>query len=110
MLKKILLLSLSSMPMVLMTQTASASVKTSSLSISKPSVEQKLPMQCQKMFNVADKLVLDAERQPGTHTQVARMKSKLSATKQEILKMETTMQEKSCNKGLTALNTLKQKH
>lgn len=110
MLKKILLLGLSSISMVLMTQPASAGVKTSSLSIAKPSVEQKLPIQCQKMFHVADKLVLDAERQPGTHTQVARMKSKLSATKQEILKMETAMQEKSCNKGLTALNTLKQKH
>ncbi|HDL4576051.1 TPA: hypothetical protein PW954_002604, partial [Mannheimia haemolytica] len=50
------------------------------------------------------------ERQPGTHTQVLKMKNKLSLTKQQILKMDSELQQKSCEKGLTALNSLKQKH
>ncbi|HDL4147064.1 TPA: DUF5339 domain-containing protein, partial [Mannheimia haemolytica] len=65
---------------------------------------------CEKMFNTANKLVSDAERQPGTHTQVLKMKNKLSLTKQQILKMDSELQQKSCEKGLTALNSLKQKH
>lgn len=89
---------------------AHAEVKTSSLSMAKPVVNAKLPAQCQKMFNIADNLVRDAERQPGTHTQVAKMKNKLSSTKKQILAMEAELQQKSCEKGLTTLNTLKQKH
>lgn len=86
-----------------------ATVKTSSLNIGKtPAI--KLTEQCKKMFSVADTLIRDAERQPGTHTQVAKLKSKLSTTKQQIAKMESDLQQKSCDKGLTALNTLKQKH
>ena len=89
---------------------AHAEVKTSSLTMSKPAVSAKLPAQCQQMFNIADTLVREAERQPGTHTQVAKMKNKLSATKKQILAMESDLQQKSCDKGLTTLNTLKQKH
>ena len=84
---------------------AHAEVKTSSLTIS-----AKLPAQCQQMFNIADSLVREAERQPGTHTQVEKMRNKLSATKKQILAMESDLQQKSCDKGLTTLNTLKQKH
>lgn len=90
--------------------TVQAEVKTSSLSMAKPLANSTLPAQCQKMFNIADTLVRDAERQPGTHTQVAKMKNKLSATKKQILAMESELQQKSCDKGLTTLNTLKQKH
>lgn len=89
---------------------AIAGVKTSSLTVAKPTLSKTLPTECEKMFNTADKLVSDAERQPGTHTQVAKMKNKLSSTKQQILKMDSDLQVKSCEKGLTALNTLKQKH
>ncbi|WGE82457.1 DUF5339 domain-containing protein [Actinobacillus equuli] len=110
MLKKVLISTFASLVLAFTSQVAMAGVKTSSLSMAKPSVNQRLPTQCQRMFSVADKLVSDAEKQPGTHTQVAKMKSKLSSTRQQILKMETEMQQKSCNKGLTALNTLKQKH
>lgn len=109
MMKKVLTLTFLTLCMGI-TQNAVAGVKTSSLSIAKPSVANSLPTQCQKMFSVADKLVKEAERQPGTHTQVSKMKTKLSSTKQKILKMEVAMQQKSCDKGLTALNTLKQKH
>ncbi|EXI62986.1 ABC transporter ATPase [Mannheimia granulomatis] len=90
--------------------TAVASVKTSSLTVAKPTLSKTLPAECEKMFNTADKLVSDAEKQPGTHTQVSKMKNKLSSTKQQILKMDSALQLKSCEKGLTALNTLKQKH
>ncbi|WP_150539989.1 DUF5339 domain-containing protein [Actinobacillus vicugnae] len=110
MLKRIFASTLAGLVLALTSQTAMASVKTSSLSMAKPSINQKLPTQCQRMFSVADKLVSDAEKQPGTHTQVAKMKSKLSSTRQQILKMEAEMQQKSCDKGLTALNTLRQKH
>lgn len=87
-----------------------ASVKTSSLTVAKPNLSKTLPAECEKMFSTADKLVSDAERQPGTHTQVVKMKNKLSSTKQKILKMDSALQLKSCEKGLTALNTLQQKH
>lgn len=90
--------------------TATASVKTSSLAVAKPTLSKVLPIECEKMFSTANKLVSDAERQPGTHTQLAKMKNKLSSTKQKILKMDTALQQKSCEKGLTALNSLKQKH
>lgn len=110
MFKKVLLSTFTGIAFLIGAQNAMAGVKTSSLSIAKPSVTKSLPSQCQQMFNVADKLISDAEKQPGTHTQVAKMKKRLSTSKQQILKMETEMQQKSCNKGLTALNTLKQKH
>ncbi|AHG75986.1 ABC transporter ATPase [Mannheimia varigena] len=87
-----------------------ASVKTSSLTVAKPTLSKALPTECEKMFSTANKLVSDAERQPGTHTQLAKMKNKLSSTKQQILKMDTALQQKSCEKGLTALNNLRQKH
>ncbi|MCK3654415.1 ABC transporter ATPase [Pasteurellaceae bacterium Macca] len=87
---------------------AQASVKTSSLSMVKTqSSNQVLPKQCHQMFKEADKLVTTAEKQPGTHTQLQTMKTKLQASKQQILKMDVVMQEKSCEKGLTALNNMK---
>lgn len=89
---------------------ALASVKTSSLTVAKPTLSKTLPTECEKMFNTANKLVSDAEKQPGTHTQLAKMKNKLSSTKQQILKMDTALQQKSCEKGLTVLNNLRQKH
>lgn len=95
---------------VLASTTAVASVKTSSLTVAKPTLSKTLPTECEKMFNTANKLVSDAEKQPGTHTQLVKMKNKLSSTKQQILKMDTALQQKSCEKGLTALNNLRQKH
>ncbi|HGO5853709.1 TPA: DUF5339 domain-containing protein [Mannheimia haemolytica] len=95
---------------VLASNTAMASVKTSSLTVAKPTLSKALPTECEKMFNTASKLVSDAEKQPGTHTQLVKMKNKLSSTKQQILQMDTALQQKSCEKGLTALNSLRQKH
>lgn len=109
MLKKCFLLCVSFCTGALLATSAQAQLKTSSLTMEKPASIKLIP-QCQNMFNVADMLIKDAERQPGTHTQVARLKNKLTATKKQLLTMETTLQQKSCEKGLSALNTLKQKH
>ena len=109
MLKKFFITLLPVSFIMLFSLNVNATVKTSSLNIGKTPAT-KLTEQCKKMFSVADTLIRDAERQPGTHTQVAKLKSKLSTTKQQIAKMESDLQQKSCDKGLTALNTLKQKH
>ncbi|MDH2997109.1 ABC transporter ATPase [Pasteurellaceae bacterium LFhippo2] len=106
MLKKILCAAL-----LCVTATASANgLKTSSLSIAKTQSSGKLSAQCQQMFKKADKLISDAEKQPGTHVQISQMKSKLSSTKQQILKLDGDMQQKSCDKGLIALNDLEKKY
>lgn len=85
-------------------------LKTSSLAIVKTESSGKMAQQCQKLFKEGDKLISEAEQQPGTHMQVKKMKDRLSSSKQQILKMDTVMQQKSCDKGLLALNTLKQKY
>lgn len=108
MLKKLFTLFASVSLTVFVSANGYAEVKTSSLSIGKTPVT--LIDQCQKMFNLADVLIRDAEKQPGTHTQVAKLKKKLLETKQQVSKMEVALQAKSCDKGLTALNTSKQKH
>lgn len=109
MLKKYFLLCVSLCLGTIFTISAQAEVKTSTLTIEKPE-SIKLTQECQNMFNVADTLIKDAEKQPGTHTQVKRLKNKLSTSKKQLLTMETTLQQKSCAKGLSALNTLKEKH
>lgn len=64
-----------------------------------------------KLFKEGEKLVLEAEKQPGTHTQqVKKMKDKLLSSQQKISAMDSAMQQKSCDKGLIALNNLKQKY
>lgn len=95
--------------LLLIAATGSATeLKTSSLAIAKTQSSGKLPQQCQQMFKEIDKLVADAEKQPGTHTQMSKMKTKLTTSKQQILKLDLVMQEKSCDKGLIVLNQLKQ--
>ncbi|WP_373778225.1 DUF5339 domain-containing protein [Glaesserella sp.] len=96
--------------LVIAANVSATELKTSSLSIAKTQSSGKLPQQCQQMFKEIDNLIAGAEKQPGTHTQVEKMKNKLSTSKQQILKMDIAMQEKSCDKGLIALNNLKQKY
>ncbi|WP_044470510.1 DUF5339 domain-containing protein [Mannheimia massilioguelmaensis] len=67
-----------------------------------------VPQQCQKLFKATDQLVAEAERQPGTHTQVSKIKNKLNQSKKQILEMELATQIKSCDQGLVKLNSLKQ--
>ncbi|MGC7560332.1 DUF5339 domain-containing protein [Pasteurella sp. PK-2025] len=67
-----------------------------------------VPQQCEKLFKETENLIAEAEKQPGTHTQVNKIKSKLNQSKQQILEMELATQIKSCDLGLAKLNNLKQ--
>ncbi len=67
-----------------------------------------VPQQCQQLFKATDQLVSDAEKQPGTHTQVSKIKNKLNQSKKQILEMELATQVKSCEQGLAKLNRLTQ--
>lgn len=84
-------------------------LKTSSLAMVKTNSTAKLPKQCQQMFQQADKLIVEAEKQPGSHPQMNNLKNKLTATKQKILSLDSEMQQKSCDKGLVALTALAEK-
>lgn len=64
-----------------------------------------LPEQCQKLFKETENLIAEAEKQPGTHVQLAKIKSKLKQSKQQILDMEHDIQIKSCDIGLAKLHT-----
>lgn len=66
-----------------------------------------LPQQCEKLFKETENLIAQAEKQPGTHTQVNKIKNKLNQSKQQILQMELATQQKSCDVGLAKLNSLK---
>ncbi|AKD37880.1 hypothetical protein I926_02760 [Pasteurella multocida subsp. multocida OH4807] len=67
-----------------------------------------VPQQCEKLFQETENLIAEAEKQPGTHTQVGKIKSKLNQSKQQILEMELATQIKSCDFALAKLNNLKQ--
>lgn len=67
-----------------------------------------IPQQCQLLFQQTEELIADAEKQPGTHTQIYKMKNKLNQSKKQILKMEFATQTRSCNHGLAKLNSLQQ--
>ncbi|WP_424960657.1 DUF5339 domain-containing protein [Mesocricetibacter intestinalis] len=71
-------------------------------------VKISIPKQCQKLFQATEQLVAEAERQPGTHTQVSKIKNKLNQSKKQILEMELATQIKSCDRGLAKLNRLRQ--
>ncbi|MGR6981023.1 DUF5339 domain-containing protein [Testudinibacter sp. P27/CKL/0425] len=74
----------------------------------KPAAESgSIPHQCNQLFNETEQLIKEAEKQPGTHTQFANIKSKLSQSKKQILALEREVQIKSCDKGLVALNNIK---
>ena len=81
-----------------------ASANTSTTS---PISENSIPQQCSQLFSETEQLIKEAEKQPGTHTQFANIKSKLSQSKKQILALEREVQIKSCDKGLVALNNIK---
>ena len=66
-----------------------------------------LPKQCTQLFKETENLIAQAEKQPGTHTQVSKIKSKLHQSKQQILEMELATQQKSCDVALARLNSMK---
>lgn len=85
-----------------------SNLKTSSLAMAKTSSQAPLAQQCQKMFKEGDKLISEAAKQPGTHTaQVKKLQEKLTQSKQQLVKMDLPTQQKSCDKGLLALNSIK---
>lgn len=65
---------------------------------------------CIQLFQEGEKLLEEAAKQHGTHNQISLMKEKLFAAKTLILQMDSEMQKLSCDKGLIALNSLKQKY
>ena len=67
-----------------------------------------MPQQCKDLFNETENLIAEAEKQPGTHTQVNKIRSKLNQSKQQILEMELATQIKSCDVALAKLNSMKQ--
>lgn len=67
-----------------------------------------IPQQCQKLFKETEKLISQAEKQPGTHTQLNKIKSKLKQSKKQILEMELATQIKSCDVALAKLTSIQQ--
>ena len=70
-------------------------------------VPNSVPQQCEQLFKETESLINQAERQPGTHIQENKIKSKLNQSKQQILQMELATQLKSCELGLAKLSNLK---
>lgn len=66
-----------------------------------------MPKQCEQLFKETENLIAQAEKQPGTHIQVNKIKSKLNQSKQQILQMELATQLRSCEVGLAKLSNLK---
>lgn len=64
-----------------------------------------IPEQCQKLFKETENLIAEAEKQPGTHVQLKKIKSKLNQSKQQILEMEVATQIKSCDIALAKLTS-----
>lgn len=110
--KKILHSIITSGALLIAMNSFATDLKTSSLAIAKTTSQSKIKLvqQCQTLFKEGDKLISEAAKQPGTHTQVKKMRDQLSSSKQQILKLDIVTQQKSCDKGLVALNKLKQKY
>ncbi|TCP94646.1 hypothetical protein EDC44_1168 [Cricetibacter osteomyelitidis] len=73
----------------------------------KGNTQSSMPQQCERLFSETENLIADAEKQPGTHTQVSKIKNKLSQSKKQILAMDLAVQIKSCDQGLAKLTNLK---
>ncbi|WP_386698465.1 DUF5339 domain-containing protein [Lonepinella sp. MS14436] len=78
----------------------------SSFSVSATTDAAEIPEQCQKLFSETEKLFTEAQRQPGTHTQLHKIQNKLNQSKKQILEMEVATQIKSCDQGLAKLSKL----
>lgn len=63
--------------------------------------------ECSQLFNETEKIISEAEQQPGIHKQVQNIKSDYAQAKAELLKLDLTLQEKSCQKVLKALEKIK---
>lgn len=63
---------------------------------------------CDKLFQESEQIIVEADKQPGTHTQVEKIKQQIIQAKKEILSMDKTTQEKTCELGISKLAELKQ--
>lgn len=66
--------------------------------------KNKVASECIQLFKQAESLVAQAEQQPGTHTNLVKIKNTLNKSKQEILELDVLNQTKSCAIGLAKLN------
>lgn len=69
-----------------------------------PAHQDNIPKECIKLFQQAESLVAEAEKQPGTHTHLAQIKNQLDQSKKELLSLDDSLKAKSCSVGLAKLN------
>ncbi|UTU48254.1 DUF5339 domain-containing protein [Mergibacter septicus] len=69
-----------------------------------------LPNQCVRLFAETKNLIEEAAQQPGTHPEIPQIQNQLLASQNKILTLKLEDQIKSCDRGLIALNHLKQKN
>lgn len=62
---------------------------------------------CNKLFQESEQIIAEAEKQPGTHLQVEKIKQQVDQVKKDIFSMEKTIQAKTCELGLAKLEELK---
>ncbi|VGM95101.1 Uncharacterised protein [uncultured Avibacterium sp.] len=79
-----------------------------SISAAPQTEKNAIPQQCAKLFKETENLIAEAEKQPGTHTQLNKIKSKLNQSKKQILEMELATQMKSCDAALAKLASKQQ--
>ncbi|NBI12380.1 hypothetical protein GVX81_01790 [[Haemophilus] felis] len=63
---------------------------------------------CDKLFQESEQIIVEADKQPGTHVQVEKIKQQIIQAKKEILSTDKTTQEKTCELGIRKLEKLKQ--
>lgn len=63
---------------------------------------------CEKLFQESEHIIAEADKQPGTHLQVEQIKQQIIQAKKEILSIDKTTQEKTCELGISKLEELKQ--
>lgn len=64
------------------------------------------PNSCEQMFQQAETLITEAEKQPGTHKQVGKIKEQFEKSKQLILTLDTKVQLESCEIALQKITRL----
>lgn len=74
------------------------------VALSSTSVFAELSPICQQLFDEAELLVLEAEKQPGKHPNLLNIREKLDAGRAKLLKLNPASQKESCDLGLAKLN------
>lgn len=69
---------------------------------------QEINSTCRQLFQESELIIAEADKQPGTHLQVEKIKQQMEEAKKDILSMEKMIQAKACELGLAKLEELKQ--